>query len=373
MMVKVLIGNLFDSTCSAYVNTVNCVGVMGKGVAKEFKLRYPEMYQDYVLRCKNGQLKPGLPYEYYDFLSGKIIINFPTKDHWRSPSRLSYIIDGLNWIKQNYSSLGLNSIAFPPLGCGNGGLDWRDVGPLMYNMLHDIPIDIEIYAPYDTKKEYLSSEYLSKNKTDPDRDIKGKTLQPYNRNWDILLYVIQELNKDRYSLHVGRTIYQKICYILTISGIPTGFVFQKSSYGPFSVEAKKALAVLYNNNYISEKENGKMLEIHVNDSFKFDETMYDEDTREKINRAFDLLYRIKNTESAEITASVIFAYNDLKANKKEVKDEDILTYLFDWKKRWNNKEYETILKEYIVELAGMNWIEPGISYKTFDQVESSYY
>ena len=88
MIVK--IGNIFESNAKTLVNTVNCVGVMGKGIALEFKNKYPEMYKEYVDLCKFDMVKPGIPYYYSDIL-GTSIINFPTKDHWKSPSKLSYI------------------------------------------------------------------------------------------------------------------------------------------------------------------------------------------------------------------------------------------------------------------------------------------
>ena len=80
---KILLGNIFDSKCSTLVNTVNCAGVMGKGIALEFKKRYPEMFREYQILCKEGKVQPGKPYLYHD-LTGASIINFPTKDHWRS-------------------------------------------------------------------------------------------------------------------------------------------------------------------------------------------------------------------------------------------------------------------------------------------------
>ena len=93
---KVKIGNLFESKCNTIVNTVNCVGVMGKGIALEFKKKYPAMFRDYVNKCDFGEIKTGKPYVYED-ASGMKILNFPTKDHWRSPSKLSYVVDGLDW------------------------------------------------------------------------------------------------------------------------------------------------------------------------------------------------------------------------------------------------------------------------------------
>lgn len=142
MIVK--IGNIFESNCATIVNTVNCVGVMGKGIALEFKKKYPEMFMEYVLKCDRGEVKTGVPYVYQN--NEISILNFPTKDHWRSPSRLSYVVDGLNWFIANYEKYGINSIAFPPLGCGNGGLSWSVVGPIMYQKLNKLPIYIEMYA-----------------------------------------------------------------------------------------------------------------------------------------------------------------------------------------------------------------------------------
>ena len=98
MIVK--IGNIFESKCTTIVNTINCVGVMGKGIALEFKKKYPDMFMEYVLKCDRGEVKPGIPYFYQK--ENISILNFPTKDHWRSPSRLSYVIDGLDWFIKNY-------------------------------------------------------------------------------------------------------------------------------------------------------------------------------------------------------------------------------------------------------------------------------
>ena len=159
MIVK--IGNMFESKCTTIVNAVNCVGVMGKGIALEFKRRYPEMYDEYVDKCKVGEVKVGKPYVYNN-ADGMKILNFPTKDHWRSPSRLSYVIDGLNWFIKHYEEYEIKSIAFPALGCGNGGLTWETVGAVMYNKLCDLPIDVEIYAPYGTNPKEITSDFLKR-------------------------------------------------------------------------------------------------------------------------------------------------------------------------------------------------------------------
>jgi O-acetyl-ADP-ribose deacetylase (regulator of RNase III) len=148
-MVKTLVGNLFESRAGALVNPVNCVGVMGKGVAQEFKKRYPVMFEDYAQRCAQKGLRLGEPYLFVD-PSGIQILNFPTKDHWRSPSRLSDIKLGLDYFVSNYRVWGVKSVAFPALGCGNGGLRWQEVEPLMLTKLSSLKIDVEIYAPRET-------------------------------------------------------------------------------------------------------------------------------------------------------------------------------------------------------------------------------
>jgi O-acetyl-ADP-ribose deacetylase (regulator of RNase III) len=146
-MLKTLSGDLFASHAQTLVNAVNCVGVMGKGIALEFKKRYPAMFEDYVARCRLKKVRLGEPYLFRD-LGGVVILNFPTKDHWRSPSRLKDIDEGLEYFAEHAADWGVTSVAFPPLGCGNGGLAWSDVEPLMHRKLGSLPIEIEIYSPF---------------------------------------------------------------------------------------------------------------------------------------------------------------------------------------------------------------------------------
>src|SRR5947207_12486615 len=127
--VKPLIGDMFATKMQTLVNTVNCVGVMGKGIAQLFKQKYPEMFADYLSRCERGEVKLGRPYHFKD-LSGTSIVNFPTKSHWRASTRLADVEAGLDYFAQHFNQWRITSVAFPPLGCGNGGLEWRIVGPL---------------------------------------------------------------------------------------------------------------------------------------------------------------------------------------------------------------------------------------------------
>jgi O-acetyl-ADP-ribose deacetylase (regulator of RNase III) len=159
-MTRILIGDLFESQAQTLVNAVNCVGVMGKGIAEQFKRRFPAMFDDYKRRCKRKDVRLGEPYLYRDS-SGIQIVNFPTKDHWRSPSRLADVEHGLDHLAKHAAEWTIASLALPALGCGNGGLEWSDVGPLIYRKLNKLPIDIEVYAPTGTAQRHLTTKFLS--------------------------------------------------------------------------------------------------------------------------------------------------------------------------------------------------------------------
>ena len=144
-MIRYRAGNLLDSNAQSLVNTVNCVGVMGKGIALEFKSRYPAMYKDYVTLCQRKAVQPGVPYTYS--IGKRQIINFPTKGHWKARSHISDIERGLDILSRSWRDWNISSMALPPLGCGNGGLNWSDVRPLIEQYLGALPIDIEVYVP----------------------------------------------------------------------------------------------------------------------------------------------------------------------------------------------------------------------------------
>ena len=335
MIVK--IGNIFDSTCSTIVNTVNCVGVMGKGIALEFKKKYPEMFMEYVLKCDRGEVKPGTPYFYQD--NEISIFNFPTKDHWRSPSRLSYVIDGLNWFVENYEKYGIDSIAFPPLGCGNGGLTWNVVGPIMYQKLSKLPIEIEIYAPFGTSQREITEEFLSNSVSES--DVLGNSNSKVNPKWYLILQVVKELNERKYALKVGRTIYQKICFALTRNGVNTGFVFSKGSYGPFSSQVKDSITALANANLIVEKQLGKMISLSVSDGVEIHREKFTNEELNAVKQTVDLFGRVKSTEQAEMIATVLYSYDQLIKEREVISDKDVYDYVLDWKPRWKTeKEFD---------------------------------
>lgn len=142
-MLKYVKGDIFNSPAQVLVNTVNTVGVMGKGIALSFKKKYPEMFTTYRKACDKHQLIIGKLMLWYG--PDHWILNFPTKEHWRNPSKMEYIEKGLMAFQRKYADYNITSIAFPKLGCGNGELDWKQVKPLMERYLKELPIDVYIY------------------------------------------------------------------------------------------------------------------------------------------------------------------------------------------------------------------------------------
>ena len=359
---KILVGNLFDSQMHTWVNTVNCVGVMGKGVALEFKKRFPDMFREYTEKCANKALRPGEPYLFRSLIDPSVLL-FPTKDDWRSPSKLSYITEGLEWFCRNYRELGITSIAFPPLGCGNGGLKWEVVGPIMYQVLSQLPIEVEIYAPYGTPVTQLTIEFLGGQSISHKAEIIGSVNQRINPIWMMILNVVKEVNSGAYTLHVGRTIFQKICYVFTRSGLETGFTFHRSFYGPYSEDVKEAIGILSNANLMDERRAsaGDMIETRVTDHFVFSPDLYSPHEIGVMNSIIDLFSRIKNTSHAEMIATVMYAYDELAGtNWQTVTEDDLADSILQWKKKWIGKK-ETEIHESILDLAMLGWIKPSIN------------
>ena len=195
-MVRYNKGTVFNAGTEAIVNTVNCDGVMGAGIALEFGLRYPNMYKDYENKCKNGDIYVG-QVDFYEDESGITIVNFPTKIHFKFPSRIEWVESGLKAFVQSYMKYGVTSVAFPKLGTSRGGLDWNIVRPMMEKYL--MPLDLDVCICLDELKEaegverimldsFNSSSIESLTKivrlTSKQKDAIAKG-QPFRRFWEI--------------------------------------------------------------------------------------------------------------------------------------------------------------------------------------------
>lgn len=149
-MIHYASGNCFDRAADVRVNTVNCVGVMGKGIALEFKKRYPAMFADYARACRRGEVAPGRLHTYRVAVN-YLIVNFPTKRHWRDPSRYEDIDAGLDALRDLLAPLGRVHVTLPALGCGNGGLDWNRVSQMIGFDLGALEAEIFVYQPQDSR------------------------------------------------------------------------------------------------------------------------------------------------------------------------------------------------------------------------------
>jgi O-acetyl-ADP-ribose deacetylase (regulator of RNase III) len=265
-MMVVKIGDLFDSDVQTLVNTVNCVGVMGKGVALEFKIHFPEMYENYVARCNAGEVRLGRPYLYRNLVP-PWVLNFPTKDHWRSVSRLQDIEEGLRYLLAHYQEWGITSLAVPPLGCGHGQLEWRVVGPTLYRYLKRMSIPVELYAPFGTPHEELKPSFLDQTTGASDSAVPQRAPDRIGSAWVALVEVLRKIQDEACHWPVGRTTFQKIAYFTTQCGVPTGLRYQRGSFGPYSPELKRRITALVNNGLVREERLGRMFAVRVGHTF----------------------------------------------------------------------------------------------------------
>lgn len=203
-------GTVFNTPAKTLVNTVNCYGVMGAGIALEFKLRYPKMFEDYVERCDKKEMKIGRPRLFKD--SEELwILNFPTKNHWRNPSKINYIEEGLSYFVENYKKANIDSIAFPKLGTNNGGLDWKQVKIMMEKYLGKLEIDV--YICLDEKKEAEGIEEKminSLNTFSEDRLVKEVKLTKKQASIIAANIPVQRFWRLSKAKGVGEKTYEKI-------------------------------------------------------------------------------------------------------------------------------------------------------------------
>lgn len=168
-------GNIFNTKMQTIVNTINCVGVMGKGIALVFKLRYPEMFDKYQELCKSKMIGIGKLWLYKASESPQWVLNFPTKFHWKYPSKIQYLEAGLQKFVDTYKDKGITSIAFPMLGTHNGGLDKQEVKNLMNHYLSKCDIPIEIYDYDPNAPDDLYEEFKLKWNQIPKKDLRFLT------------------------------------------------------------------------------------------------------------------------------------------------------------------------------------------------------
>lgn len=230
-MIKLTRGNLLEAEADALVNTVNCDGYMGKGIALQFKQAFPPNFKEYEAVCKAGEMVPGkmLIHDNGGLVNPRYIVNFPTKRHWRGKSRIEDITSGLKALIRDVQELGIKSIAIPPLGCGLGGLDWQVVRPMIEEAFAELPdVQVLLYGPAGAPaaKEMLIGTV--RPKMTPARALFIKLMQAY-----------AALDYSRTLLEV-----QKLAYFLQEAGEPLRLKYEAHLYGPYAPNLNKVLEVM---------------------------------------------------------------------------------------------------------------------------------
>jgi O-acetyl-ADP-ribose deacetylase (regulator of RNase III) len=226
--VNIKSGDLLKEDTEAIVNTVNCVGVMGKGIALQFKQRWPQNYKAYAAACRRHEIKLGkmFIYDLGEWACPRFLINFPTKKHWRGDSKLEYINSGLHDLVAQVERLGIKSLALPPLGCGNGGLDWSIVKRSVFEAFRNNPdIQVDLFEPKGAP---------------PPQEMVNRTARP---NWTpvraAIVKVISIYREMEYAL--SKLEIQKLVYFLEVAGKPMDLGFVKHNYGPYSDKLRHVL------------------------------------------------------------------------------------------------------------------------------------
>jgi len=227
-MISYAQGDLLDAEVDALVNTVNCVGVMGKGIALQFRQAWPENYEDYRRACQREEVRPGRMFIHDSgrLVKPRYIINFPTKKHWKGKSRIEDISSGLDALVEEIHARGIRSIALPPLGCGNGGLDWDVVRNLIENKLRGLDdVKVVIYEPAGAP---------------PNREMRVATKEPnMTRGRAALLAVFRKYLVPGYELTMLEI--QKLAYFLQVAGEPLRLAFTKEKFGPYAEQLHHVL------------------------------------------------------------------------------------------------------------------------------------
>jgi O-acetyl-ADP-ribose deacetylase (regulator of RNase III) len=228
-VVRLMQGDLLkQDDVDAIVNTVNCVGVMGKGIALQFKNKWPANFTQYTAACKAGRVRLGhmFVHDAGGLVKPHYIINFPTKEHWRGSSKVEFIREGLKDLVVQVRRLNIRSIAIPPLGCGNGGLAWTEVRPLIEHAFESLSdVEVRLFEPKGAPDPKSMDVRTTRPRMTPGRAAVLNVLDTY-----------RELNYGLSKIEI-----QKLAYFLEEAGEPLDLRFEKHDFGPYSDRLRHAL------------------------------------------------------------------------------------------------------------------------------------
>lgn len=346
-MVRTAHGDLLSAETDALVNTVNTVGVMGKGIALQFKKRFPGNFKAYAAACKAEQVQLGRMFVYDSgsmVTKPRWIINFPTKAHWRSRSRLEDVATGLDDLARVIVELGITSIAVPPLGCGHGGLRWSDVEPLIHEKLGGVDAEVLVYPPEGPPP----ASTMAREPTRPTMSV-GKAA---------LVTLI-----DRYSpLALGATPIevQKLMYFLQEAGQPLRLNYRKHLYGPYADNLRHVLNNVEGHFLEGYGDgSGRVLDaapIEVLDGAAAEAAAVvatDPELRDRIDRVLALADGFESAYGMELLATVHWA-----ATRAECEDRPCIIRTV---RSWNRRKSRMFTSEHVnaalTQLERHGWVE----------------
>ena len=297
-MIEYKTGDIFGEDVEALVNTVNCVGVMGRGVALQFKRAFPGNFRAYAKRCKDGEMRPGQVFVFETENPGnpRYIVNFPTKRHWRGKSRMADIESGLESLIREIKARGIRSTALPPLGSGLGGLDWCQVRSKLAAALEPLEgVRVVVFEPGGGPKDLRANRSSEVPPMAPGRAVLVLLMDRYIR---VLLDPFITL------LEV-----HKLMYFMLVAGEPLRLRFVKGDYGPYAENLRHVLAALEGHLIAGYRdggeEPGKPLELvpgAVEDASAF--LAAHEDTRNRMRRVQDLVEGFESSYGLDLLATV---------------------------------------------------------------------
>jgi O-acetyl-ADP-ribose deacetylase (regulator of RNase III) len=340
-MIKFVKGNIFTSDAEAVVNTVNCVGIMGRGIALQCKKRFPDNFKAYESACKHGEVIPGKMFVFKtdSLVNPKYIINFPTKRHWRGASRIEDIVMGLVDLKKTIISEKIKSVAIPPLGSGLGGLDWNIVRKKIETALCDLnDIEICIYEP----GEVSINEKMVKNRKVPVMTA-GRAA---------LVGLINRYQEGLLDPFVTLLEIHKLMYFLQESGEPLRLKYVQAPYGPYAENLRHVLNAIEGHLTSGYADGGdkpdKIIELvpgAVNDAEDF--LAGQPGTRQRMERVENLIDGFETPFGLELLSTVHWVSKH-GANSRS----NVITQTYAWndrKKQFSERQIELALGRLIHE------------------------
>lgn len=344
-MIKYKTGDLFNENVEALVNSVNCVGVMGRGIALQFKNRFPDNFKAYATACKHQEVQPGqmFVFETKQLANPRYIINFPTKRHWRGKSRMEDIESGLKSLVSEIKKRNIQSIAIPSLGSDLGGLNWSDVRPLIDTTLQELDaVDVFVFTPGSAPSDGRPNRSTNVPKMTPTRAALVSLMDRY---------ILGLLDPFITLLEV-----HKLMYFLEYAGEPLELNFQKGIYGPYSENMRHVIRDLEGHLISGYKDGGdapsKVLEL-VPGALKDAEAYLQNqpETIQRLDRVSDLVDGFESSFGLELLSTVHWVVNE----NPSATDDEIIALTYAWnqrKKMFSERQIHIALKT----LRNKGWI-----------------